>query len=147
MVDAARRATDHLGFRNAQFEVASADRLADTFDAVVSRFGVMFFSSPIDGVREMLRVLKPGRKLALAVWHFAEKNLFHFASSIGLSIRHPLHPMLRTHSALPAQASYGSFLRGRRDVSMRAPVAVHNMSIDLSGGLLDTAMRVVREVS
>jgi ubiquinone/menaquinone biosynthesis C-methylase UbiE len=27
MVDAARRATEHLGFRNAQFEVASADRL------------------------------------------------------------------------------------------------------------------------
>ena len=82
MVDAARRATDHLGFRNAQFEVASADRLpfpADTFDAVVSRFGVMFFPSPVDGVREMLRVLKPGRKLALAVWHFAENNPFHYA--------------------------------------------------------------------
>src|SRR6476620_512036 len=27
MVDAARRATEHLGFRNVQFEVASADRL------------------------------------------------------------------------------------------------------------------------
>ena len=82
MVDAARRATDHLGFRNAQFEVASADRLpfpADTFDAVVSRFGVMFFPSPVDGVREVLRVLKPGRKLALAVWHFAENNPFHYA--------------------------------------------------------------------
>jgi ubiquinone/menaquinone biosynthesis C-methylase UbiE len=81
MVDAARRATDHLG-RNAQFEVASADCLpfpADTFDAVVSRFGVMFFPSPVDGVREMLRVLKPGRKLALAVWHFAENNPFHYA--------------------------------------------------------------------
>jgi ubiquinone/menaquinone biosynthesis C-methylase UbiE len=80
MVDAARRATDRLGFRNAQFEVASADSLpfpADTFDAVVSRFGVMFFPSPVDGVREMLRVLKPGRKLALAVWHFADRNPFH----------------------------------------------------------------------
>jgi SAM-dependent methyltransferase len=82
MVDAARRATDHLRFRNAQFDVASADRLpfpADTFDAVVSRFGVMFFPSPVDGVREMLRVLKPRRKLALAVWHFAENNPFHYA--------------------------------------------------------------------
>lgn len=79
--DAARRATHHLGFRNAHFEVASADRLmfpADTFDAVVNRFGVMFFPSPVDGVREMLRVLKPGRKLALAVWHFAENNPFHY---------------------------------------------------------------------
>jgi SAM-dependent methyltransferase len=84
MVEAARRATDHLGFRNAKFDVASADRLpfpADTFDAVVSRFGVMFFPSPVDAVREMLRVFKPGRKLALAVWHFAERNPFHYALS------------------------------------------------------------------
>jgi ubiquinone/menaquinone biosynthesis C-methylase UbiE len=82
MVDACRRATDHLKLRNAHFDVATADRLpfpADTFDAVVSRFGVMFFPSPVDGVREMLRVLKPGRKLALAVWHFAENNPFHYA--------------------------------------------------------------------
>jgi SAM-dependent methyltransferase len=64
--------------------VAFADDLpfaADTFDAVISRFGVMFFPSPVEGVREMLRVLKPGRKLALAVWYFAEQNPFHFALS------------------------------------------------------------------
>jgi len=29
----------------------------------------------------MLRVLKPGRKLALAVWHFAESNPFHYSLS------------------------------------------------------------------
>ncbi len=82
MVAAARRATDRLGFRNAQFEVAFADHLPfpdDTFDAVVSRFGVMFFASPVDRVREMLRVLKPERKLSMAVWHFAERNPFHSA--------------------------------------------------------------------
>jgi len=84
MVEAARRATDHLGFRNAQFDVASADRLpfpSDTFDAVVSRFGVMFFPSPVAAVREMLRVLKPGRRLALAVWHLAERNPFFYTLS------------------------------------------------------------------
>jgi ubiquinone/menaquinone biosynthesis C-methylase UbiE len=81
MVAAARRATDHRGLRNVQFDVASADHLpfpADTFDAVVSRFGVMFFPSPVEAVREMLRVLKPGRKLALAVWHVADRNPFFF---------------------------------------------------------------------
>src|SRR5215471_17220220 len=67
------------GVRNTQFEVAFADDLpfpADSFDAVVSRFGVMFVASPVDAVREMLRVLKAGRKLALAVWHLPESNPF-----------------------------------------------------------------------
>jgi ubiquinone/menaquinone biosynthesis C-methylase UbiE len=84
MVAAARAETERLQLKNAKFEVALADDLPfadDTFDAVISRFGVMFFPSPVDGVREMLRVLKPGRKLALAVWHFAERNPFHSALS------------------------------------------------------------------
>jgi ubiquinone/menaquinone biosynthesis C-methylase UbiE len=84
MVAAARAEAERLGLKNTKFDVAFADDLpfaADTFDAVISRFGVMFFPSPVDGVREMLRVLKPGRKLALAVWHLAERNPFHYALS------------------------------------------------------------------
>src|SRR6266852_6814635 len=84
MVAAARRAASRLEFKNIQFDVAFADHLPfsdDTFDSVISRFGVMFFPSPLDAVREMLRVLKPGKKLALAVWHFAERNPFHYSLS------------------------------------------------------------------
>ena len=80
MIDAATRAAARLSLKNARFEVASADNLPfpdRRFDAVVSRFGVMFFPSPLNGIREMLRVLKPGRKMALAVWHFGESNPFH----------------------------------------------------------------------
>jgi len=65
MVAAAQRATEDRGFKNTHFSLASADDLpfpADTFDSVVSRFSVMFFPSPEHGVREMLRVLKPGGK-------------------------------------------------------------------------------------
>jgi SAM-dependent methyltransferase len=41
----------------------------------------VFFPSPLEGIREMLRVLKPGRKLALAVWDTADKNpFFHTVS-------------------------------------------------------------------
>jgi ubiquinone/menaquinone biosynthesis C-methylase UbiE len=84
MVAAACRAAGLLAISNVQFDVAFADQLpfaADTFDSVISRFGVMFFPAPVEGIREMLRVLKPGRKLALAVWHFAEKNPFHYTLS------------------------------------------------------------------
>jgi SAM-dependent methyltransferase len=84
MVAAARREASRLELRNIQFDVAFAEDLpypTDTFDAVISRFGVMFFPSPVQAVREMLRVLKPGQKLALAVWHFAERNPFHYSLS------------------------------------------------------------------
>ncbi len=79
MIEAARRETERRGLTNAKFDAAPADHLPfpdATFDAVVSRFGIMFFPSPVDGVREMLRVLKPGGKLALAVWHTSESNAF-----------------------------------------------------------------------
>src|ERR1700693_292567 len=70
MVEAAPRAAGRPGVRNGRFARFSvAARLpspADAFDAVVSRFGVMFLPSPVDAVREMSRVLKPGRRLALA---------------------------------------------------------------------------------
>jgi ubiquinone/menaquinone biosynthesis C-methylase UbiE len=80
MIAAARRVADARHFHNARFEVASADQVPfpdNHFDAVVCRFGVMFFPSPRDGVREMLRVLKPDRKIAFAVWNFGDKNPFH----------------------------------------------------------------------
>ena len=84
MVAAARREANRLELNNVQFDVAFADHLPfpnDTFDAVISRFGVMFFPSPVEGICEMLRVLKPGQKMALAVWHFAERNPFHYLLS------------------------------------------------------------------
>jgi SAM-dependent methyltransferase len=81
MVEAARREGDRRRLHNASFEVAFPESLpfpASSFDAVVSRFGVMFFTSPLDAFREWLRVLKPGGRVALAVWHFAERNPYHY---------------------------------------------------------------------
>jgi SAM-dependent methyltransferase len=81
MVEAARREGHRRGLHNATFEVAFAESLpfpANSFDAVVSRFGAMFFASPVDSFREWLRVLKPGGRIAMAVWHFAERNPFHY---------------------------------------------------------------------
>jgi SAM-dependent methyltransferase len=38
------------------------------FDAVVSQFGLMFFEDYTGALREMWRVLRPGGRLAVAVW-------------------------------------------------------------------------------
>jgi ubiquinone/menaquinone biosynthesis C-methylase UbiE len=80
-IEAARRIASQLSRTNVRFEVAGADSLPfrdDHFDAVISRFGVMFFPSPANGIREMLRVLKPGRTISLAVWHYLDSNPFHY---------------------------------------------------------------------
>jgi SAM-dependent methyltransferase len=39
-----------------------------SFDAVVSQFGLMFFQDRRAAIREMRRVLRPGGRLAIAVW-------------------------------------------------------------------------------
>ena len=39
-----------------------------SFDAVVSQFGLMYFTDRRQALREMLRVLRPGGHLAVAVW-------------------------------------------------------------------------------
>jgi SAM-dependent methyltransferase len=84
MIAAAERAATRNQLSNARFEIAFADPLpfpTDTFDAAVSRFGIMFFHSPVADVREMLRVMKPKAKLAFAVWGAAEANPFHYILS------------------------------------------------------------------
>jgi ubiquinone/menaquinone biosynthesis C-methylase UbiE len=84
MVEASRREASRRGLSNAAFVVAQAEALpaqTGSFDAAVSRFGVMFFPAPVGAIREMLRVLKPGGNLALAVWHFADRNPFHYTLS------------------------------------------------------------------
>jgi ubiquinone/menaquinone biosynthesis C-methylase UbiE len=84
MVEAARREGSRRKLQNASFEVAFSESLPfldNTFDAAVSRFGVMFFPSPVDCVRDILRVLKPSGRIAMAVWHFAERNPFDYTVS------------------------------------------------------------------
>ena len=84
MIEEARRVASQLSLKNVRFEVAGADSLPfpdDHFDAVISRFGVMFFPSPVNGIREMLRVLKPGRTMSFAVWHHLDDNPFHYIAA------------------------------------------------------------------
>lgn len=46
----------------------------NTFDAVVSQFGLMFFRDRPAAIREMLRVLVPGGRMAVAVWESLDNS-------------------------------------------------------------------------
>ena len=79
MVAVAARRAEQSGIANIEFKQCAADRLPfadETFDAVVSRLGAMFFDDTLTSLRELLRVLKPGGTLALAVWAGQAANPF-----------------------------------------------------------------------
>lgn len=81
MVAAAESEGRRRGLTNVRFRQCAADSLPfddHQFDAAVSRLGVMFFPDPIAGMREMLRVTKPGGRVSLAVWAKSELNPFSY---------------------------------------------------------------------
>jgi ubiquinone/menaquinone biosynthesis C-methylase UbiE len=66
MLAVARRKAPALEWRLARAEsLPFADA---AFDAVVCQFGLMFFEDRAGALREMRRVLRPGGRLAVAVW-------------------------------------------------------------------------------
>jgi ubiquinone/menaquinone biosynthesis C-methylase UbiE len=79
MVETARARAQQRGLTNIEFRQSVAESLpfADgSFDVVVSRLGVMLFADPDMAIREMLRVLRPGGRLAFAVWGKSDINPF-----------------------------------------------------------------------
>jgi len=88
MVRAAEREALRRKLTNITFRHCTADALPfpdNTFDATVSRLGVMFFPDPLNALREMLRVTKPGGSLALVVWDKSDVNPFLNVITIVLS--------------------------------------------------------------
>lgn len=79
MVDAARRRGQALGLANVEYRMIDAERIEladDAVDGVLCRFGYMLMPEPARALAETRRVLRPGGRLALAVWGRPESNPF-----------------------------------------------------------------------
>jgi len=84
MLAVARRKATALGLEHVTFRTGDATSLpfeANSFDAVTSRFCLMFLPEIPKATAEIARVLRPGGWVAAAVWSAPEKN-----PSIGLSM-------------------------------------------------------------
>ncbi len=77
MLDGARARAEELGLRNIEFKLINAEWIdlpVASVDAVLCRWGFMLMADPGAALSETRRVLRPGGRLALAVWDEAERN-------------------------------------------------------------------------
>ena len=96
MVDAARRRGAERGVSNVEYRVMDAERIeleADSVDGVLCRFGYMLMADTATALAETRRILRPGGRLALAVWGPMEQNPFFTTVAISLTQRGHLPPL------------------------------------------------------
>ena len=79
MVEAARQRGAELGIDNADYEVLDAQAMHfkdASFDGAICRWGFMLMPDPAAALAESRRVLKPGGRLAFAVFTAPDENPF-----------------------------------------------------------------------
>jgi ubiquinone/menaquinone biosynthesis C-methylase UbiE len=79
ILEYAKQMAEQAGANNIEVSVMDGENLTlkdATFDAVISRVGLIYFPDQQKALTEMLRVLKPGGKVAAIVYSTPEKNKF-----------------------------------------------------------------------
>jgi len=96
MLATAREKADIYGFKNVETLACDVSDLPfedNTFDAISCRFGFMFFPDMNLAASELYRVLKPGGRIAVALWGKPEDNFWvtAFQSVVikNLNLPHP----------------------------------------------------------
>lgn len=107
MLAGARERAAELGLSNVEFRVLNAewiDLTVASIDAVICRWGYMLMADPTAALGETRRVLRPGGRVALAVWDALEHN--PWAQFPALELRE------RGLGATPIPGSPGPFALG-----------------------------------
>lgn len=83
LIEAARARAAISGATTADFVHADAQTHrfeAESFDALISRFGMMFFDDPVAAFRNLRSAVRPGARLACLAWRGAAENSFMTAA-------------------------------------------------------------------
>jgi SAM-dependent methyltransferase len=79
ILEYAKQMAQQAGLGNIETKTMDGENLSlddASFDAVISRVGLIYFPDQQKALKEMLRVLKPGGKIAAIVYSTPEKNKF-----------------------------------------------------------------------
>ncbi|HTQ05203.1 MAG TPA: class I SAM-dependent methyltransferase [Polyangiaceae bacterium] len=85
-VVASRDTARAAGVENAEYFAADVqvDSLGGPYDYAFSRFGTMFFASPVAALRNVKRSLAPGGTLLMVVWRKREDNPWMYAGELAV---------------------------------------------------------------
>ncbi len=98
----ARARMKHVTFRTG--DVASLPFEEASFDAVISRFCLMFLPEIPKAAAEMSRVLKPGGYVAAAVWASPDKNPY---LRISMDVMKTITPLPPPDPEIPGNLPFG----------------------------------------
>ena len=114
MLEGARARAIALSLSNVEFQVLNAEWIdlpVASVDAVLCRWGYMLMADPAVALGETRRVLRPGGRLALAVWDSIEHNPWALLPARELSER-GLGPAQEDQQAQAPQPRPGPFALG-----------------------------------
>ena len=153
MLSVARRKSERVEWKSGRAE--SIPFPSESFDAVVSQFGMMFFEDRVATLREMWRVLRPGGRLAVAVCDAVERSPGYaevvrmlqrlFGEGVADAFRAPfVLGDAETLRRLAAEAGLAGATVETRPGTVRFPsidalIATERACIWTLGGLLDDA--------
>jgi SAM-dependent methyltransferase len=107
MVELVRHQGEARGLRNVEYRVLDAESMDlpdDSVDGVVCRWAYMLMADPAAALAETRRVLRPGGRLAFAVWRTADRNPWQAVPGMTL--------VERGHRPAPVPGQPGIFALG-----------------------------------
>jgi ubiquinone/menaquinone biosynthesis C-methylase UbiE len=139
LVAAARARTVAEGLKSATFVQADAQTYAfepDSFDAVISRFGVMFFDDPVAAFANIRRATRRSAMLTFVAWRSPAENSFMIAAGRAAA---PLLPSLRMPDPnAPGQFAFADGERVRRILDESGWEDIDVRPVDTPGSVIET---------
>ncbi|HWA61135.1 MAG TPA: class I SAM-dependent methyltransferase, partial [Caulobacteraceae bacterium] len=148
MLEVAVRRAAEAGLGQARFQVGDAQTFsleAGAFDALHSRFGVMFFADPTAAFTNLRRALKPGGRLTFLCWRtMADNPIMTLPSAAAARLFPPEPPASPPDPNAPGPFAFadGERLRGILTAAGFRDVVLTRHDEPMGAGTVDDAVEV-----